>query len=103
MVVASFGALRLSLITSGGLSLSRFGLNASFAFSGRFALSARFAAVSRFAAASSFVVMTVPPSVVTGMGFTFSLSLLIAVLTTCGFATLRMRNVMAPTLSFQWF
>ena len=97
MVVASFGALRLSLITSRGLSLSRFGLNASFAFSGRFALNARFAAASRF------VVMTVAPSVVTGMGFTFSLSLLIAVLTTCGFATLRIRNVLAPTLSFQWF
>ncbi|HAQ44299.1 MAG TPA: hypothetical protein DCQ67_10025, partial [Acidimicrobiaceae bacterium] len=44
VVVASFGALRLSLVTSGGLSLSRFGLDASFAVSGGFALSARFAA-----------------------------------------------------------
>ena len=70
MVVASLGALRLSLVTSSGFSLSRFGFNTTFTFTGGFTFAPR------------CVVMVVTPSVVTVMGFTFSLSLFIAVLTT---------------------
>ena len=99
----SFGVLsgHVPFLTSLSIGLLRIdedgGDQVDMAVSGGFALSGGFAAAFRF------VAMTVAPSVVTGMGFTFSLSLFIAVLTTCGFATLRMRSVLAPTLSFQWF